>query len=349
MVEASVFSLRLALANPFRIAHGSYSYRENVFLALRRDGLVGLGEAPIVPYYGLTVAEVEADLNQGLTRLSMAEALAHPGIAQGAFAYPVSRSAFQACVLSLAAAAGEPLPFDFPKPGARIPTSYTVAYDDDPEAMVGIAKACGFDRLKVKAGIPGDIERIRCLREALPQASIRVDANQGWSLAEAPGKLRALEALGVELVEEPVKGGPAELEALAAATSIPLLLDESVRSVDDVLAFSRGAPSVAGIVVKTAKNGGPAASLVLARAALEEGMQVMLSSMIETSLGVGSALALSPLCAWVDLDAPLLLAQDPFVGLDYVDQAPRLSEAGIVPGAALSDRLAGLEFRTLGT
>jgi L-alanine-DL-glutamate epimerase-like enolase superfamily enzyme len=208
--------------------------------------------------------------------------------------------------------------------------------------MARVASSCGFRRLKVKAGISGDIERIRLLRERLPRAIIRVDANQGWSLDEAPGKLAELERLAVELVEEPVAGSTAELERLAAATSVPVLLDESARDLAQVRRFAREAPSVAGIVVKTAKNGGPAESLELARAARDCGMRVMVSSMVETSLGVSAALGVAPLCAWCDLDAPLLLLQDPFTGLSYRDEAPRLDAEGVMPGPDLAAFIAAL-------
>ncbi len=356
MLEARVFSLKLGLRNPFRIAHGSYDYRENVFLALGSGGFRGLGEAPIVPYYGLSVADVEADLWQGLEALGAGDLLGQAppleGMAAEAFRHPVSRSAFVSACLGLRAAVGLAAPPALAGlgsgPRGGMPSSYTIAYDDDPGAMVAVARACGFDRLKVKAGIPGDIERITYLRQALPGAILRVDANQGWSLAEAPGKLRALEALGVELVEEPIKGGPADFEALAGATSLPILLDESVRSAEDVRRFAREAPSVAGIVVKTAKNGGPLASLALAQAAREAGQRVMLSCMVETSLGVAAALPLASLCAWLDLDAPLLIAEDPFVGLSYVDQGPCLGEGGLRPGPGLESRLSDLAPRVLG-
>jgi L-alanine-DL-glutamate epimerase-like enolase superfamily enzyme len=176
----------------------------------------------------------------------------------------------------------------------------------------------------------------------LPQAIIRVDANQGWSLDEAPGKMAELERLGIELVEEPIGGSPAELERLAAATSVPVLLDESARDLAHVRRFARESPSVAGIVVKTAKNGGPVASLELARAALDSGMRVMVSSMVETSLGVSAALGVAPLCAWCDLDAPLLLAEDPFTGLSYVDEVPRLDAESVMPGPDLARFIGGL-------
>jgi L-alanine-DL-glutamate epimerase-like enolase superfamily enzyme len=309
-----------------------------------------------VPYYGLSAGEVEADLWQGLESLGEDDVLGQvppwEGRALEAFRHPVGRSAFVSACLGLRAAlglegAGLPALVGLGS-GLGLPTSYTVAYDDDPGAMVAVARACGFDRLKVKAGIPGDIERITSLRQALPKAILRVDANQGWSHEEAPGKLAALEALGVELVEEPIKGSPADFEALASATALPILLDESVRNAADVRRFAQEAPSVAGIVVKTAKNGGPLASLALAQAALEAGQRVMLSCMVETSLGVGAALPLASLATWLDLDAPLLLSEDPFVGLGYVEQCPGLKAGGIRPGKGLEDLIAGLAPRALG-
>lgn len=371
-MEIRIFRLRLPLRKAFRIAHGSYAYRENLFLELREGEAAGLGEAPIVPYYGLSIDEVEADLGRGLRGFQSAllsgaihsgaihSGAAHSGAASSGaaaiaaaaafarFAHPVSAAAFHSAFLSLCAALegrspSELLGIEAGERGAAAPaTSYTIAYDDDPEAMLAVARASGFRRLKVKAGIPGDLERIRRLREGLPEAILRVDANQGWSLKEAPAKLYELERLGVELVEEPVAGSPADYESLARATSLPLLLDESARSLEDIGRYAREAPSLAGLVVKTAKNGGPAASLAVMRAARGLGLKVMLSSMVETSLGVGSALPLAPLCAWCDLDSPLLLAEDPFVGLSYEDESPRLSPGGLRPGGELASYLAGL-------
>ncbi len=331
-MERKVFRLRLPLRNPFRIAHGSSSFRESVFLWLRAGDAVGMGEAPVVPYYGDTADSVEADLVCGAAARAVEDAVGGAGAPRGEFARAVSRSAFQSAVLSLRAR----LSGVSSSPAIGPPTSYTIAFNDDPEAMARIASSCGFRRLKVKAGIPGDIERIRLLRERLPQAIIRVDANQGWSLEEAPVKLAELERLGVELVEEPVAGSPAELGRLAAATSVPVLLDESVRDLAHFRRCAREAPSVAGIVVKTAKNGGPAASLELARAARDRGMRVMVSSMVETSLGVSSALTVAPFCDWCDLDAPLLLSEDPFTGLFLPRRGPpgggRGRRAGKEPG-----------------
>jgi o-succinylbenzoate synthase len=334
------------MRNPFRIAHGSYAYRESVFLWLGEGPWAGMGEAPVVPYYGLSTDQIEDDLARHLSLAGCEAALAGAASGGGDFAYAPSRCAFQEAVLSLRATiAGIGLPevlgLDGRQPAP--PTTFTVAYDDDTDEMVRVAASSGFRRLKLKVGIQGDIERVAAIRVRLPDAILRVDANQGWTADEARSKLSALERLGVELVEEPIKGSLSEIERIAASTRLPILLDESARDVEQVRRCAREAPSVAGIVVKAAKNGGPAASLELARAARDMGMKVMVSSMIETSLGVGAALAIAPLCSWCDLDAPLLIADDPFIGLSYEGEVPRVGSGGIVPDPELAEYIASLE------
>ncbi|NQT59931.1 MAG: hypothetical protein HQ557_13185 [Bacteroidetes bacterium] len=352
MIEIKIFRLRLALKTPFRIAHGTYDYRENVFIQIRKDNLFGYGEAPVVPYYGVTTEAVEADLRNGaclapLGNLDSIEDLLYnqgPGT-KPQFVYPVSFCAFQSALISLQGIIKQ-------QNGARIlgidasgsmpQTSFTLAHEDNIEDMVHRARTCGFRRFKVKAGIPGDIERIARIKELLPEALIRVDANQGWSLEEAPGKIAALERIGVELIEEPIAGTPAEMESLAQAAAVPIVLDESVRNIGHLRSYVTEAPHVAGIVVKIAKTGGPFATLALIEAAGTAGLQVMLSSMVESSVGIGAALSLASLCSWIDLDAPLLLADNPFQGLAYINERPMLQSGGLYPSAELESYLAAV-------
>jgi len=345
-MEIKLFRQTFTLKNLFRIAHGAYSYRESIFVWLREGQNIGIGEAPIVPYYGISADKIEKDLANGLSLTGVKTALRNPHASLEYFKYSVSRSAFQSAILQLYRRQGGQLP-GLPSErtirGNTIPaTSFTIGYDEDPEAMVRVAKSSGFRRLKVKAGIAGDIERIALLRERLPEAIIRVDANQGWTKAEAPEKISALEGLGVELIEEPVAGAPEDFEALAAGTTVPILVDESVRDRQSLDNFLCGAPSVAGIVVKTAKNGGPIESASLMSAAIEGGMRVMVSCMVESSLGIGAALSFASACSWCDLDAPLLIVNDPFEGLSYEDETPRLSNAGISPGPVLTSYIENL-------
>jgi o-succinylbenzoate synthase len=351
MLEVKIVTARLLLKNPFRIAHGSYDYRENVFLQVRHGQKTAYGEAPVVPYYGISQEQILNDLQTNL-RPDMILERRTTGVSDQ-FLYSVSASAFTSAILSLqlqdghssinqllaidpAGAAGAAGAGGAGKARTEHKvTSFTIAYHDDIDQMIRTIAACGFSTVKVKVGIPGDIERIGRIRETFPALRIRVDANQGWTFNQACAALPALEKLGVELIEEPMAGTPAQLKELASLCQIPILLDETIQHEQDLTRYRE---SVSGIVVKLAKSGGPQAARAMMAKAQELGLSVMLSSMVESSLGVACALALAPLCTWLDLDAPLLLNQDLFSGLSYVNEQPIGSLLDIIP----SDSLKGL-------
>jgi L-alanine-DL-glutamate epimerase-like enolase superfamily enzyme len=102
---------------------------------------------------------------------------------------------------------------------------------------------------------------------------------------------------------------------LQKQTSIPIIGDESVQSMEDVEKL--GAAGVAGVNVKLMKVGGVLSALAILRRARELNMKIMLGCMIETSLGITAMAHLSGLADWVDLDAPLLISNDPFDGVRY--------------------------------
>jgi L-alanine-DL-glutamate epimerase-like enolase superfamily enzyme len=161
-------------------------------------------------------------------------------------------------------------------------------------------------------GFEGDIEALERIR-AVTDKPIRVDANEGWTRAEALARLPALEDLGVELLEQPVAAADRDgLALVSGATSIPVVADESCRTSADL-------PGLLGVVdavnVKLAKTGsiGEAVRLMTAARALHFG--VFLGCMVESSLGIAAAAHLAPLADWVDLDGHLLLSDDPYEGL----------------------------------
>jgi L-alanine-DL-glutamate epimerase-like enolase superfamily enzyme len=104
------------------------------------------------------------------------------------------------------------------------------------------------------------------------------------------------------------------LRWLKARSPLPIFADEAARSVTDL---GRLLGAVDGIVVKLAKVGGLREAWRAIDTAHALGMRVMLSCMVESTLGVTGAAHLAPLCEYVDLDGPLLIANDPFEGLRY--------------------------------
>ena len=154
------------------------------------------------------------------------------------------------------------------------------------------------DAVKVKVAEPGqslddDAARVAAVRAALPDAAIRVDANGGWDVPEAVAALTRLAAVGLEYAEQPVPeiAGLAEVRRQLRATGVPVLIaaDESVRKEDDPLKVARaGAADL--IVVKVAPLGGVRRAL---RIVAQAGLPAVVSSALDTSVGIRAGLALA--------------------------------------------------------
>jgi L-alanine-DL-glutamate epimerase-like enolase superfamily enzyme len=163
-------------------------------------------------------------------------------------------------------------------------------------------------------GFEGDVEALEAIRRATDKP-IRVDANEGWSRQEAMARIPALEDVGVELLEQPVRAADREgLAMVASATAIPVVADESCRTSAD-LADLLGVVDV--VNVKLAKTGSIMEAVRLMTAARALGLGVFLGCMVESSLGIAAAAHLAPLADYVDLDGHLLLSDDPWTGLRF--------------------------------
>lgn len=313
--------LTLELANPFNIAHGVSQRRHNVLVRLHE----GLGEAAAVPYLGQTPQRITADLDRAAQGLGSLEGLAEvrqPEQLELLLArLPTADSTAARAAVSMALydlwarRRGQPLYQLLGLDPARCPpTSFTVAMDR-PEVVARRARDCGMPLIKLKLGGPDDEALVAAVRQATT-ARLQLDANGAWTAEQAARLLPRLARYDVELVEQPLP--PGELEGLRwlrqRVADVPLFVDESVHTAQDV---TEHASLVDGVVIKLAKAGGVGPALEAIAAARAAGLKVMLSCMIESSLAVTAAAHLAPLCDLADLDAPLLLARDPFVGLGY--------------------------------
>ena len=156
---------------------------------------------------------------------------------------------------------------------------------------------CG--TVKVKVAEPGqsladDLARVGAVRRCRPEAAIRVDANGAWSVDEALIALRSLVEVGLQYAEQPC----ASVEELVAlrelldheGVPVPLAADESIRKADDPLRVARsGAIDVA--VVKVAPLGGVAATLAVAEELSRLGVRLVVSSALDTSVGIAAGVA----------------------------------------------------------
>ena len=192
--------------------------------------------------------------------------------------------------------------------------------------------AARFKRLKLKlGGADGlDVERVRAVR-GVTELPLQVDVNEWWSLDEALDALPQLAALGVAYCEQPLKAGDEGGTTLKERSPIPIYVDEDCHRLDSV---AECAEIAHGINIKLAKSGGIREAVRMAHAARALGLGVMLGCMIESGLGIAAGCAVAPLCDHVDLDGNLLIADDPWSGVAFVDGVQVPSDRpglGVVP------------------
>lgn len=325
-----IWRQRLPLRRAFKLAHGTYDYRENILYLIVYQSHFGIGEAPVVPYYGHTPDIIEKDLRK--ISFQMICTMIKDGIDGNLDWYiPVetmpARCAVESALIDvISQIAGKEYGDFLNIPEGQIePTSYTVT-GSSPEEIIDNAGKSPSSILKVKAGVGNDRKIISMLRHKFPEYTIRIDVNQGWKIEEALKRIAELEKLNIELIEEPIKGSFRDLEYLAKESSVPLFIDESFQSMDELYRLRDNAPSVKGVVVKLAKSGGPVRALSLIRKARKNGLSVMISSMVESTVGVAAAAAVAPLCTYVDLDSPLLFKNEPFNLVNYNGNKIKLSD-----------------------
>jgi L-alanine-DL-glutamate epimerase-like enolase superfamily enzyme len=213
----------------------------------------------------------------------------------------------------------------FPRTGP--PTSWTI-WLGDPDDMARRAEAAvarGFKRLKLKLGGRDgqDAERVASVR-AVSGLPLQVDVNEAWSLDEA---LELLPQLEIEYCEQPLPAGDPGGPELRRRSPVPIYVDEDCHTLMDVAACAERAH---GINIKLAKSGGMREAVRMVNAARAVGLGVMLGCMIESGLGIAAGAHIASLMDHVDLDGNLLIRDDPWAGVCFVDgvQVPS-SDAGL--------------------
>ena len=208
-----------------------------------------------------------------------------------------------------------------------------------PDRAHAIVTASGCRTAKVKVAEPGqapadDVARVEAVRDALgPDGAIRVDANAAWDVDTAAARIRELDRAGLEYVEQPV-ASLEELAALRRRVDVRIAADEVVRRAADPLRVDlREACDV--VVLKVQPLGGVRAALRVAEA---HGLPCVVSSALESSVGIAAGVALA--AALPELPFACGLATVALLGGD-VTSAPLLPVDGALPVRAVTpDRLA---------
>jgi L-alanine-DL-glutamate epimerase-like enolase superfamily enzyme len=160
---------------------------------------------------------------------------------------------------------------------------------------------------------------VEAVRRGAPESVLSVDANEAWTAAELPALLDALAALDVALVEQPLPAG--EDEGLAQMPRpIPIFADESFHTAADVESCLG---KYDGVNLKLDKTGGLTEALRALETARQRKLEILCGCMLGTSLAMAPAMVLAQYADHVDLDAPLLLAEDRPEGIAYAGSVMR--------------------------
>jgi len=300
------------IAGRFTISRGSKTEARVVVATIQEGAHQGRGEC--VPYarYGESlesvVAEIDAqrwslerDPDRGALQRSMKPGAARNALDCALWDLEAKRAGRRVWEL-----AGLPAP-------RALETAYTLSLGSVEEMAAAARAAADRPLLKLKLSGPGDLERVRAVREGAPKARLVVDANEAWTpaiFAELSPKLREL---AVELIEQPLPAG-ADDELANLAHPVPVCADESCHDRASLAGLTRKYDAVN---IKLDKAGGLTEALALMAAAQEAGLAIMVGCMVATSLSMAPAILVGQGARWVDLDGPLLLAKDRVPGLDY--------------------------------
>ena len=220
----------------------------------------------------------------------------------------------------------------------RVPVNVTVPAVGPRQAHDIVARS-GCRTAKVKVAEPGqsgsdDAERVEAVRDAIgPDGKVRIDANGGWNVDEATAALTTLSRFGLEYAEQPCATLD-ELAELRRRVDVPLAADESIRRAEDPLKV-RAAGAADIVVLKAQPLGGVRAALDIAEAC---GLPVVVSSAVETSVGLAAGVALA--AALPELDYACGLATMSLLSGD-VSAEPLAESGGWLPVRAAAVDAAG--------
>ncbi|HVI44300.1 MAG TPA: dipeptide epimerase [Chitinophaga sp.] len=320
-MKLTLYPFELKFRYTFTISRKSKDVQPLLVAELAQDGYSGLGETADNSYYNMTVPRLMEAINAHRPFIEQYTLTTPEAFWQEM--YPrLQDNMFALCALDLAAwdlyakmqqkklyevwhldVSHNPL------------TDYTIGIDTI-ENMVKKLQEFPWPIYKIKLGTQDDIAIIRELRKHT-DAVFRVDANCAWNVEETLRNAAAMKDLGVEFIEQPMPAANwDDMKIVFDESVLPLIADESCIVEQDV-ARCRG--HFHGINIKLTKCGGITPALRMIREAREAGMKVMTGSMNESTVGTSAVAHLLPLLDYVDMDGPLLLAEDTADGIRIED------------------------------
>ncbi len=306
----SMFPYDRPLPRPIVTAHGVYRLRSGLLLqAHDGDGFAGLGDSSPLPGFSSETREdvqrrweaIRAQVEQAPVPQTRDElAGLSSTLERWTDGLPSLRFALETALADLSARrAGIPLArWLAPQSADRVEVNALLsAIDADSlRAQARAAVRSGYHTFKIKAAVgpvPRDVERTMAVRNEVPTAAIRIDANGGWTPSQASHAFASLRDAALEFIEQPFPiGFASQAHALSQEFGIPLALDEEAGSVDAALWLIR--EHLCDVVVtKPMIIGGLVNAMRLADTARQVGIRVTFTSSWESDVGLAATLHLA--------------------------------------------------------
>lgn len=298
------------LRQVFRISRGAKTTAEVIEVTLSDGTYQGRGEC--VPYgrYGETldtvagaIQSVIPDIELGADRQAL-QLLLPAGAARNALDCAFWDLEAKRAGVRLWDMLGTPAP-------AGCVTAFTISYDSTHGMAAAAKKVAGRPVLKMKVGSLGDVDKVRAVHQAAPQAQLILDANEGWDCLGFQGVMDGLKKLDhavdcITAIEQPLPVGDDHI-LRAGHHEFNLVADESCHTRDSLQAL---VGRYDGVNIKLDKTGGLTEALLLKKQAEDMGFKIMIGCMVGSSLAMAPAMMLCREAEWVDLDGPLWLGQD---------------------------------------
>ena len=318
-IDAKPIDLKLTV--PFRISRGVQQVASNAVVQINHKEHTGYGEAAPDEYYGENVETVLTCITTFAGNLGDDPFATEDILNNLDHLIRLNPSAKAAVDMALYDLVGKMLNVPVYKllglnPAHTPHTSFTLGIDSPANMAKKALLARDYPILKVKVGTKNDVANLEAIRE-VSNATIRVDANAGWTPREAIKTINALAPYNIEFVEQPVH--PHDLDGMRLVREnvpLPIIADESCVTIDDI---PRVVGCVDGINIKLMKCGGIRHALKMIHAARAHHLQIMIGCMIESSLAITAAAHLTPLVDYADLDGHLLIDNDPYEGVKVVN------------------------------
>ena len=312
-------TFNLPFKHPFTISKGTKTHQPTFIVELEFMGIKGYGEAPAISYYNIPVEKMAEDLDRKKMFVEKF-AFSDPERYWHYLHHLFPANPFLVCALDMAGwdiygklkrkQLYELWELDI---SAAPLTDFTIAIDTT-DKMVAKMKEKPWPIYKIKVGVEGDIEMLKELRKHT-DAILRVDANAGWTLEQALQKIPVLKELGVEFVEQPLaKDDWRGMKVLVEQAALPLIADEACVAEADV---EKCYGHFHGVNIKLTKCSGITPARRMIARAKELGMKTMVGCMNESSVGTAAIAQLAPMLDYVDMDGPLLLAEDIAEGVNF--------------------------------